>query len=310
MERAGFKELFLQASQNQTEMLAKVPDEVHHFALETFYERPVQADLVRLLLLPKDDMHFTSCILIHGMGGTGKTVTAVAAVRDQSLRTYFRQIFWCTVGADAVGDQLKQLQSTLHTQLANHSPEGEKSELEWQKLLVQAMAEKQRSLLVLDDPWMPAQVRFLNPIDSYHQTEHRLLVTTRIRDLVPNVTRVELPLMRNDEAVALLMNMAGIDKEAYRKDNPDGAWPPQAANAIAIECGLLPMTLTIAAQVVRSWGQGWETAVLPLLREQQEDLGQSATTRIIGAGLQALEKNGDGMAVKELFHMFAVTQVG
>ena len=80
------------------------------------------------------------------------------------------------------------------------------------------MAEKQRSLLVLDDPWMPEQVcgtqghqlreyliaarwcllvpeqvRFLNPINS--SQEHRLLVTTRIRDLVPKATRVELPLM-------------------------------------------------------------------------------------------------------------------
>ena len=30
--------------------------------------------------------------------------------------------------------------------------------------------------------------------------------------------------------------------------------------------------------------------------------------RVIGAGLQALDKNEDGAAVKELFHMFAVTQ--
>ena len=54
----------------------------------------------------------------------------------------------------------------------------------------------------------------------------------------------------------------------------------------------------------------WETAVLPLLREERED-GRSSTVeeRVIGAGLQALEKNEDGPAVKKLFAAFAVTQV-
>ena len=53
--------------------------------------------------------------------------------------------------------------------------------------------------------------------------------------------------------------------------------------------------------------------MLPLLREQEGSDGQSRTStaeeRVIGAGLKALEKNKDGAAVKELFHMFAVTQV-
>ena len=55
--------------------------------------------------------------------------------------------------------------------------------------------------------------------------------------------------------------------------------------------------------------QGWEDAVLPLLREEQ-GTGQNTTVqeRIIGAGLQAIERKPDGGAVKELFHMFAVTQ--
>ena len=31
-----------------------------------------------LLLLPKSDQRFTSCVLVHGMGGTGKTVSGAA----------------------------------------------------------------------------------------------------------------------------------------------------------------------------------------------------------------------------------------
>ena len=120
------------------------------------------------------------------------------------------------------------------------------------------MAGKQgRALVVLDDPWTPEQVRFLNPIDEGAHTEHRLLITTRIRDLVPKATRVELPLMGKDEAVALLLDLAGVEKAEYTKEHPQAAWPPQGAYAIVQECGMLPITLTIAAQVIRSWGSGW-----------------------------------------------------
>ena len=149
------------------------------------------------------------------------------------------------------------LQGALYKQLAGKSMEtGEKDEHERQGMLVAAMAGKQRALVVLDDPWMPEQVRFLNPIDS-SQSEHRLLVTTRIRDLVSKATRVELPLMGKDEAVALLLDLADVEESSYLKEQPGAAWPPQAAHTIAAECGLLPVTLTIAAQVVRSWGSGW-----------------------------------------------------
>ena len=68
------------------------------------------------------------------------------------------------------------------------------------------------------------------------------------------------------------------------------------------------VSLFVCAQLVTR-----ETAVLPLLREQEGAGGQSRTStaeeRVIGAGLKALEKHEDGEAVKELFHMFAVTQV-
>ena len=48
--------------------------------------------------------------------------------------------------------------------------------------------------------------------------------------------------------------------------------------------------------------------MLPLLREKDGSGTSTAEERVIGAGLKALERNDDGAAVKELFHMFAVTQ--
>jgi hypothetical protein len=119
-------------------------------------------------------------------------------------------------------------------------------------------------------------------------------------------------MMAKDEAVALLLDVAGITKEAYKSENPTRSqWPPPAAYELAVECGLLPITLTITAQLVRSWGKGWEKAVLPLLKEEHgAGSGRGATTveaRIIGAGLKSL-KGEDAPAIKTLFEMFAVTQ--
>eukprot|EP00935_MAST-01C_sp_MAST-1C-sp1_P002035 g2035.t1 len=220
----------------------------------------------------------------------------------------------------------KQLTGSKHS--TNSSETLGRSKQEWNDMLVQTMVDKQRALVVLDDPWTPEQVRFLNPITGA-QMPHRLLITTRIRDLMPKATRVELPLMDKEEAVALLLDLANVREEGYMKEHRGTAWPPAAAYAIASECGMLPITLTIAAQVVRGWGRGWEEvrigmmavglmancvcvrwepnhqAVLPLLREQG---ASSVEERVIGAGLQAVEKHADGAAVKELFHMFAVTQ--
>ena len=237
----------------------------------------------------------------------------LSAVQDTEIRKHFSSgLYWLTVGADAVGERIKQLAAMLYKQLSGKSMKEEgQDEHERQAMLVAAMADKQRALVVLDDPWMPEQVRFLNPIDGSQQTEHRLLVTTRIRDLVPKATRVELPLMGKDEAVALLLELANVEEAEYLKEQPGSAWPPEAAYAIVAECGLLPITLTIAAQVVRNWGSGWQESVLPLLREDQGSGEGSTSTveeRVIGAGLTALEKHEDGAAVKELFHTFAVTQ--
>ena len=171
------------------------------------------------------------------------------------MRVHMSEIYWMTVGADAVDERLDQLQAMLYKKLTGKSIQGdEKDRHERQGMLVAAMADKQRTLVVLDDPWMPEQVRLLNPVDGSH-TEHRLLVTTRIRDLVPKATCVELPLLDEDEAAALLLNLAGLNESKYLKEHPGSAWPPQVAYTIAAECGLLPVTLTIAAQVVRSWGE-------------------------------------------------------
>jgi hypothetical protein len=151
----------------------------------------------------------------------------------------------------------------------------------------------------------------LNPVDDGAETEHRLLVTTRIRGLAHSrAACIALSMMAKDEAAVLLLDVAGIDKHTYPSDNPGAAWPPPAAYDLAA----LPITLTITAQLVRSWGKGWERAVLPMLQEEHKaGAGRGTTTveeRTIGAGLKSMKGKADGPAIEALLEMFAVTQEG
>ena len=76
IERAGFKQAFEESQAggagSKADELAAVPAALSHMHLDTLFERPVQAKLVDILLLPQTDRGFTSCVLVHGMGGTGK----------------------------------------------------------------------------------------------------------------------------------------------------------------------------------------------------------------------------------------------
>ena len=127
VERAGFKDLLADSEvdvhgQAGKPNLAILPEELLHFDLEQLHDRPVQGELTKILLMPKDDQRFMSCVLIHGMGGTGKTVTAVAVLQEKSIRSWYRFIFWVTVGADAINTQLHQLQVSFHKQVsASHA---------------------------------------------------------------------------------------------------------------------------------------------------------------------------------------------
>ena len=107
-----------------------------------------------LLVLRREDERFTSCVVIHGMGGTGKTVTAVAVLQQMEIRGHYSDVFWLTVGADAVDAHLRVLQSSFYTQLTGKSlgrdEAAGKGMQEWKELLIEAIVGKARALGVLE----------------------------------------------------------------------------------------------------------------------------------------------------------------
>ena len=82
IEASGFSGLLERegkgnAQGDEKQRLALLPDELSHFDLERFRDRPVQAEIAAVLMVPKGE-GFTSCVLIHGMGGTGKVSRSTA----------------------------------------------------------------------------------------------------------------------------------------------------------------------------------------------------------------------------------------
>ena len=203
-------------------------------------------------------------------------------------------------------------------QIANKSiPQGEEASTQQVrlKLLQDAVAAvKGRMLVVLDDPWQPEQVRYLNPLDP--ASASKLLVTTRIRGLVKGAVEVPLELLKIDDSAAMLMEIGQVDEAEYRTQNPGTDFPPPAALRIASECGNLPLMLTLAGKMIRQWGSLWADidggkGVLSVLQKDNMGLmrnranstktfshtlsdktGSTLEQRIISAGLDSIR--GDG----------------
>ena len=85
IKHAGMAELVKSAqsaSSSKAETLAAVPVELAHFQLDSLFVRPVQDTVVELLLLSKSNERFTSCVLVHGMGGTGKVGSVASSFSE------------------------------------------------------------------------------------------------------------------------------------------------------------------------------------------------------------------------------------
>ena len=106
---------------------------------------------------------------------------------------------------------------------------------------------------------MEQQLNFLD-----ENTLSRLLISTRIRGLVSGATEVQLSLLSPRESVEMLIYMSGV-----LADNAEAS-----AELIKISdlCCRLPLTIGIAAGMLKSFGSDWQGHVLDML---QEDAGGS-----------------------------------
>jgi len=192
---------------------------------------------------------------LHGMGGIGKTVMAIALAHDEDVRRAFPDgVLWITLGQQP---DFLRLQAELAGYLTGAKPSFA-SITQGQEALRLQFADK-GCLLVVDDLWQAAD---LEPFDVLG-SRSRLLTTTRDASLLTALGAQELVL-------EVLSRPLAVELLAAWSEQPRDALP-EAAPEVAESCGDLPLALSLAGARVRD-GAAWEDVLAALRRGDLEFL--------------------------------------
>jgi hypothetical protein len=181
-------------------------------------------------------------VVLHGMGGSGKSVLAAALARSTATQQAFSDgIVWLTPDADARPEALLRGIGAL---LGADSRK-------WQSRSdgvdgLRELLSGRRIGLMIDNV---TSVALIEPLISALDLDTRVVVTTRLAGLVADLGARALPLddLEPAEALGLLAGWAGCSPDAL----------PPAAAQVAAECGYLPFALAINGAMVRR-GTPWE----------------------------------------------------
>ena len=99
-------------------------------------------------------------------------------------------------------------------------------------------------------------------------TASRLLITTRIKGLLPEAAEVELALLGLQESVELLAGVAELDVTSI---------PPECLE-IAQLCGRLPLCLSIVGKMIKNFGDGWTEEVPSLIKDDMKSLSEGGSS--------------------------------
>ena len=201
------------------------------------------AALKRALLEGREQRHGIGAVAkagVHGQGGIGKTVLAIALAQDDEVRRAFADgVFWLTVGQEP---DLAALQRLLFEMVTGRREEFVSTNL-GEVALREALGDKS-CLLVLDDVWHGAHATAFDVLGE----RGRLLVTTRdagiLRALGARAENVDV--LESADAKRLIAKWAGVDAEVL----------PGEAAAVAEQCGYVPLALSLAGAQVAG-GTPW-----------------------------------------------------
>ena len=236
-DEANFEDAFKEILRVLTEpipplgaLLGGVPDVPPHFQ-----PRPDASSRLAEQLLIDEKKPVTligpqRVTVMHGMGGTGKSVLAATFARSTSTRRSFSDgIYWLNADEKAtplaITAQLGQLLGDPEHE--HTSPSASASQL------TRSLAAR-GALIVLDNAWHVEQIE---PLIDALGPACRLLVTTRNLELVmaTGANAVELGQLSSSAALAHLADWSGFAPDEL----------PTEAQEVATECGYLPFALAL-----------------------------------------------------------------
>lgn len=195
-------------------------------------------------------------LVVDGMGGIGKSVTAAAFCRlARTRRTVPEGVYWIEAGEGA-----QPLEVVRELAAALGAATSELNTLASARALLPGLLAGRRCVVVLDDVW---DVAVAKPVLNSLAPQTRLVVTTRSANLLPGRPTVSVDPFNTSAALNLLSQWSG---------EPIGKLPV-AAESVAERCGGLPFALALCGAMRRDGGITW-TDLLEALAEA--DLGYLA----------------------------------
>lgn len=183
-----------------------------------------------------------SAVGLHGQGGIGKSVLAMAVARDESIRRWFPDgVYWVTVGEKA---DLLAVQLELLARLGVRDRALRTFEEAWGYL--REVLAARRVLLVVDDVWSGAAARAFRVTGPHG----RVLYTSRDPRVLAAVGA------RWHQVEVLSPVAARTLAAAVLEVPPDGL--PTAADRAFAEVGCVALAVALLAAAVRggrSWGE-------------------------------------------------------
>lgn len=235
-------------------LIGEVPDIPPHFQPRTRQMSRVAAEVMPGREDPVTVTGPERISVLHGMGGSGKSVLAAAFARSTATRQAFGDgVAWLAPDENmsplallrVLGGMLTGVPQSWNVQ--SDAVEG-----------IAGLLSEKRILVVLDNV---TDIDLVEPLINALDTDSRVLVTTRLAGLGSDLgsRTVHLGDLEPREALQLLADWANRDPEEL----------PPAATELAEECGFLPFALAINGAMVRR-GAMWEDLVSAIKKHELE----------------------------------------
>jgi WD40 repeat protein len=247
-----------------------------------YLERPEAVHALRDTLFAEDHRQLIALTALAGMGGIGKTVLAKALTDDEVVQRAFPDgIVWITAGKERKRDfieEMREVAKALGDDLSGYDT-GLACENRYRTTIANKAA-----LIVVDDVWSKADIEPL----LAESPRSRFLFTTRNAAIGRFVGAREyradlLDVVQSRELLASWANLPVAEL-------------PAVADEVIIECGRLPLALSVVGAMLRGADVEFWTDTLDLLRKAdlsaiQEQLpeGQDSFFKAVEVSFQSLK---------------------
>ena len=185
---------------------------------------------------------------IHGMGGIGKSIFAIALAHDEAIREFFKDgIYFIKFGQNPDNEEL---QKDLMRYFYEDTSSVDKIELK------KVLAFK-KILLIIDDVWDRKPLEEFDILNN----DSKLIITTRKKDLVEDISakNYAIDILSPKQSLELLKNKVGVIDENL----------VDLAEKILKRCGYLPLAISMIGALLKGKNKFWWDDILNRLKNSK-----------------------------------------